>query len=146
MFIQWFPGHMTRAVRMMEEQVKLCDGIIYVLDSRAPYACLNKNNDKIFNNKPVLYLLNKADLVDNNELNKVISDFKIQNKRVISVIGTNEKSGKVLYNEIFESDLFPIGYRGIYIAYIVCDKVFNILYAIWQNDITMKLGRFILAA
>ena len=58
MFLQWFPGHMTRAIRMMEEQVKLCDGIVYVLDARAPFACLNKKLDSIFLNRPVLYLLN----------------------------------------------------------------------------------------
>ena len=101
MFIQWFPGHMTRAVRMMEEQVKLCDGIIYVLDSRAPYACLNKNNDKIFGAKPVLYLLNKSDLVESADLLKVVNHFKSQNKKVLTMVGTNEKSGKQLYNEIF---------------------------------------------
>ena len=41
MHLQWFPGHMTRAIRMMEEEVKLVDGIIFVLDSRAPFACMN---------------------------------------------------------------------------------------------------------
>ncbi len=101
MHIQWFPGHMTRAVRMMEEQAKLCDGIVYVLDSRAPYACLNKNNDKIFKNKAVLYLLNKSDLVNNDDLIKVINDFKARNKFVLSVVGTSEKCKKLLYNAIF---------------------------------------------
>lgn len=101
MHIQWFPGHMTRAVRMMEEQAKLCDGIVYVLDSRAPYACLNKNNEKIFKNKSILYVFNKSDLVESEELNKVLNDFKSQNKFVISVVGTNEKCKKQLYNAIF---------------------------------------------
>ena len=62
--IQWFPGHMTKAMRDMEEKRDLCDGIICVLDARAPMATLNKNLRKIFSGKPVLYVLNKADLAD----------------------------------------------------------------------------------
>ena len=41
MHIQWYPGHMTKAVRMMEENEKLVDAIIYVLDARAYRACFN---------------------------------------------------------------------------------------------------------
>ncbi|MBQ9729609.1 MAG: ribosome biogenesis GTPase YlqF [Clostridia bacterium] len=62
--IQWFPGHMTRAMRDMEERKDLCDGVICVLDARAPVATYNKNLKKIFGQKPILYLLNKADLAD----------------------------------------------------------------------------------
>ena len=62
--IQWFPGHMTRAMRDMEEKKGLCDGVICVLDARAPAATLNKNLKKIFGAKPICYLLNKADLAD----------------------------------------------------------------------------------
>ena len=62
--IQWFPGHMTRAMRDMEEKKDLCDGVICVLDARAPIATMNKNLKKIFGTKPILYLLNKADLAD----------------------------------------------------------------------------------
>ena len=62
--IQWFPGHMTKAMRDMEEKRALCDGVICVLDARAPAATLNKNLKKIFGEKPVLYLLNKSDLAD----------------------------------------------------------------------------------
>ena len=62
--IQWFPGHMTKAMRDMEEKRDLCDGVICVLDARAPVATLNDNLKKIFGGKPVLYVLNKADLAD----------------------------------------------------------------------------------
>lgn len=55
---------MTKAMRMMEENVALCDGIIYVLDARCPAASFNKNLKKLFENKPVLYVLNKCDLAD----------------------------------------------------------------------------------
>jgi len=62
--LQWFPGHMTRAMRMMEESVSVCDGVIYVLDARCPAASYNKNLNKIFGAKPVLYVLNKGDMAD----------------------------------------------------------------------------------
>ena len=62
--IQWFPGHMTKAMRMMEESVKVCDGIIYVLDARCPASSYNKNLKKTFGSRPVLYVLNKCDLAD----------------------------------------------------------------------------------
>jgi ribosome biogenesis GTPase A len=62
--LQWFPGHMTKAMRMMEESVPLCDGIIYVLDARCPAASFNKNLKKLFGAKPILYVLNKSDLAD----------------------------------------------------------------------------------
>ena len=62
--IQWFPGHMTKALRMMEKEVPLADGIIYVLDARCPAASFNPVLKKIAGSKPVLYILNKCDLAD----------------------------------------------------------------------------------
>jgi ribosome biogenesis GTPase A len=55
---------MTKAMRMMEDNVAVCDGIIYVLDARCPAASFNKNLKKLFGDKPVLYVLNKSDLAD----------------------------------------------------------------------------------
>lgn len=63
--IQWFPGHMTKAMRMMQENVPACDGLIYVLDARCPAASFNEKLLKISGSKPVLYILNKSDLADN---------------------------------------------------------------------------------
>lgn len=63
--IQWFPGHMTKAMRMMQENVPACDGLIYVLDARCPAASFNEKLLKISGVKPVLYILNKSDLADN---------------------------------------------------------------------------------
>ena len=63
-FIQWFPGHMTKAMRMMQDCVPLVDGVMFVLDARAPAATFNKKLKALVQNKPVLYILNKADLAD----------------------------------------------------------------------------------
>lgn len=62
--IQWFPGHMTKAMRMMQDNLSLVDGIIFVLDARCPAASFNPKLKKMANNKPVLYVLNKGDLAD----------------------------------------------------------------------------------
>lgn len=62
--IQWFPGHMTKAMRMMQEHLSLVDGVVFVLDARCPAASFNPKLKKIANNKPVLYVLNKGDLAD----------------------------------------------------------------------------------
>ena len=73
--IQWFPGHMTKAMRMMEEQVKLVDGVLVVLDARAPAATRNKKLDTIFGAKPVLYILNKSDLADDKKTDAFLAEF-----------------------------------------------------------------------
>lgn len=62
--IQWFPGHMAKAVRMMEENLKLCDAVAFVLDARAPASSFNPRLADMAGGKPVLYLLNKGDLAD----------------------------------------------------------------------------------
>ena len=62
--IQWFPGHMTKAMRMMEKEISVADGVIYVLDARCPAASFNKKLLEISGSKPVLYILNKSDLAD----------------------------------------------------------------------------------
>lgn len=55
---------MTKAMRMMEDNVKICDGVIYVLDARCPASSFNPKLKKLFGAKPVLYVLNKSDLAD----------------------------------------------------------------------------------
>ena len=72
--IQWFPGHMTKAMRMMEECVPLVDGVMAVLDARAPAATFNRKLKKLFGAKPVLYILNKADLADISKTDAFVSE------------------------------------------------------------------------
>ncbi len=68
MDIQWFPGHMTKALRQMEKDIKIVDLIIYVLDARAPYSCINPAINTIAERRPIIYVLNKSDLVESSEL------------------------------------------------------------------------------
>lgn len=64
MAIQWFPGHMTKALRMMESNIDLADIIGYVLDARAPLSCINPAFRNLIKDKPCLFILNKCDLAD----------------------------------------------------------------------------------
>ncbi|MFB9273649.1 ribosome biogenesis GTPase YlqF [Cohnella cellulosilytica] len=64
MTIQWFPGHMTRARRQIEEKLKLIDVVFELLDARIPSSSRNPMVDEITGSKPRLVLLNKADLAD----------------------------------------------------------------------------------
>ncbi|WP_040948637.1 ribosome biogenesis GTPase YlqF [Gorillibacterium massiliense] len=64
MTIQWFPGHMTRARRQIEEKLKLIDVAIELLDARIPLSSRNPMIDTILKGKPRLVLLNKQDLAD----------------------------------------------------------------------------------
>ena len=68
MKIQWFPGHMTKALRMMQDSVKTVDVIGYVLDARAPAACFNPSFAAIVGNKPCVFILNNCDLADASKL------------------------------------------------------------------------------
>ncbi len=64
MDIQWYPGHMTKARRQMEEYLKLIDVVIELVDARLPMSSRNPDIDRLGQNKYRLILLNKADLAD----------------------------------------------------------------------------------
>ena len=100
--IQWFPGHMTRAMRDMEEKKNLCDGIICVLDARAPIATINKNFKKIFGEKPVLYLLNKADLADANKTDGFLKLFESKGKYCVKCDCTNPSATRLSLQKLTE--------------------------------------------
>ena len=64
MNIQWYPGHMTKAKRMMQEDIKLIDIVIELVDARIPLSSKNPDIDELAKNKYRLILLNKSDLAD----------------------------------------------------------------------------------
>ena len=61
---QWYPGHMTKAKRMMQENIKLIDLIIELVDARIPLSSRNPDIDEMGKNKSRIVLLNKSDLAD----------------------------------------------------------------------------------
>ena len=64
MYFQWYPGHMTKAKRMMQENIKLIDLIIELVDARIPLSSRNPDIDKLGQGKARLILMNKSDLAD----------------------------------------------------------------------------------
>ncbi len=98
--IQWFPGHMTRAMRDMEAKKDLCDGVICVLDARAPAATYNKNLKKIFGEKPILYLLNKCDLADAGKADAFVKLIESKGKYCVKCDSTNISTKRLLLQKL----------------------------------------------
>lgn len=90
---QWYPGHMTKAVRSMQEDIKLVDLVVEVLDARIPISSRNPDIDNLANNKARLVLLNKADLADNKYNEKWVTYFK---EKGITALLINAKTGNGL--------------------------------------------------
>lgn len=76
MSYEWYPGHMTKAVRMMREELSLVDLVIELLDARAPLSSRNPDIDDLGKNKYRLIILNKADLADKEALDRWREYFK----------------------------------------------------------------------
>ena len=57
--VQWYPGHMAKTMRMLEENLNLVDAVLLVLDARAPLSSYNPRLEKLVKNKPVLFVFNK---------------------------------------------------------------------------------------
>ena len=103
MIIQWYPGHMTKAFRLMEKEIKLVDAILYVLDSRAPFSCVNPKFPSLIGDKPIIYVFNKSDLADKDKLNTWINGyFKRENTRCIVLNSTASGSGKKVESAIID--------------------------------------------
>ena len=84
MHIQWYPGHMTKAVRMMEENVKLVDAVLYMLDARAVRACFNPTFFRLAGDKPIVFVVNKSDLVTDKDLKSMVGALREEGHTVVS--------------------------------------------------------------
>lgn len=85
MNIQWFPGHMKKAERQIEEDIHLVDVVYELLDARIPYSSKNPDIDKLCSNKPKIILLNKSDLADEFKTKEWIKYYSANNVHVIPV-------------------------------------------------------------
>ena len=87
---QWYPGHMTKAKRMMQEDIKLIDLVIEVVDARIPLGSRNPDIDELGKNKARIVLLNKSDLSDSRQ-NKLWMEYF--EKQGIHALEINSKTG-----------------------------------------------------
>lgn len=100
---QWYPGHMTKAKRMMQENIGLIDLVIELVDARIPLSSRNPDIDELGRNKARLILLNKSDLADE-KANKIWMEY-FRNKG-FHVLEINARSGqglKAIYGMVREA-------------------------------------------
>lgn len=97
---QWFPGHMTKAMRQMKEDMKLIDLVIELLDARIPFSSRNPEIDTLGQNKARLVLLNKADLADENQNNRWVEYFKEKGIIALKINSKNKQGIKEINNAV----------------------------------------------
>ena len=91
MNIQWFPGHMTKAQRMIEDSIKLVDAVCEILDARIPNSSRNPDIDRLAAGKPRLIILNRVDLADP----EITAQWKKHFESLgIRILETDAKTGK----------------------------------------------------
>lgn len=95
MNIQWFPGHMTKAQRMIEDSIKQVDAVCEILDARIPRSSRNPDIDRLAAGKPRLIILNRIDLADPEITSQWRRHFECQGIRIME---TDAKSGKGVNN------------------------------------------------
>ena len=91
MNIQWFPGHMTKAQRMIEENLKMVDAVCEILDARIPRSSRNPDIDRLAGDKPRLVILNRCDLADPTVTARWKKYFEAQG---LAILETDARTGK----------------------------------------------------
>lgn len=103
MQFQWYPGHMTKAKRQMQEDIKLVDLIIELVDARIPYSSRNPDIDALGQHKSRLILLNKADLADKDENGAWCRYFEEKGFHAVQIDARNKAGMKKVQNVIQEA-------------------------------------------
>ena len=103
MNVQWYPGHMTKAKRQMQEDIKLIDLIIELVDARVPLSSRNPDIDELGKNKARLILLNKADLADERQNEAWKNSFQAKGFFVVKVDSRSGAGMKAIQAAISEA-------------------------------------------
>ena len=98
--INWFPGHMSKTLKEMQSNSKLCDCFVYVLDARCPVSCINPEFVKVCRDKPIIFVLNKADLVDPVDIKRFKEHFNSLGHECVSLNATVSGNAKIILNAI----------------------------------------------
>ena len=91
---QWYPGHMTKAIRQMKEDIKLIDIVVELVDARVPNSSRNPDIDSLANNKARIIILNKSDLADSSKNAEWIEYFKEKGFYVVAIDSRKKSSIK----------------------------------------------------
>lgn len=92
--INWYPGHMTKARRSLEEDLKLIDVVVEIVDARAPLACRNPDFEELFRNKLRVMLLNKGDLAPQSSNKAWARYFSAAGISVMEYVSVNSSARK----------------------------------------------------
>ena len=98
--INWFPGHMNKTLKQMQADSKVCDCFVYVVDSRCPKSCINPEFVKVVKGKPIIFVLNKADLVEKTDIEKHKAYFNALGHSCVSLNATVSGNAKVIISAI----------------------------------------------
>jgi ribosome biogenesis GTPase A len=116
MTIQWFPGHMAKAKREVQEKLKLIDIVFELLDARIPMSSRNPMINEILGNKPRIVLLNKADMADETITQQWIAYFQQQQLRALAIdaqTGTGIKQIVAASKEMLKDKFAKMAAKGI---------------------------------
>lgn len=95
--INWFPGHMAKALREIKEKQNIVDCFIVLIDARVPLSSYNEDLDSICPNKPRLFVFSKSDYANLTRLNQIIGKFNNpQDKKVIVNLKKNSSRSKIM--------------------------------------------------
>ena len=100
MKINWFPGHMTKALKEISMQLSKVDVILYVLDCRAPISSINPSLNKLVDKKPILYIFNKLDLSDEKRVRQLAQPFRTQTSDYCMTCSTMSGASKSIRQKI----------------------------------------------
>lgn len=93
--INWYPGHMTKTRRMLQENLKMIDVVVEIIDARAPLASRNPDFDDLFAGKSRVVLLNKSDLADSNATKRWISYYSRKGIEAAGLSATGGSAKKI---------------------------------------------------
>lgn len=93
LYVQWFPGHMARTRRQIKESLPLVDAVVEIVDARVPVSSRNPELPELIGQKPLMVILNKCDLADENATHRRISEL---GKQGVTAIAVDCRSGKGL--------------------------------------------------
>ena len=104
MNLQWFPGHMAKTRRLIEENLKLIDIVIELLDARIPQSSKNPEIDSLIKDKPRIVLLNKSDIADESVTNAWIENYRKSGIKAMAISTAKQNN----FNFIFYNFNFII--------------------------------------
>lgn len=114
--IQWFPGHMSKARRQVQENLKHVDFVTILVDARLPLSSQNPMLTKIVGDKPKLMILNKADLADSNRTKEWRNYFEKQGIKTLAVNSKEQATVKLVTDaaqSLMADKLAKLRERGI---------------------------------